>query len=119
MKTVITSVLLIATTTASAGNIYRCGNEYTDNVKLCNNKVELSINSTPPLVDDRVAAVTRYYEDKLALQAIESNRREFELTKAYLQSPRVTQTTNVTSISSASASAGIGYGGHDNKKTRE
>lgn len=102
MYKLISLAALLISCPALATDIYRCGNTYTD--KPCGKRV--LVTDDRPIAVDRMAAITRHYEGKLYLQAREYDQREFELTKAYIQSPRITQTTNVTSISSAGASAG-------------
>ena len=104
MKTLIQIIIFFAVVPAHAGDIYRCGNTYTD--QPCGKRV--LVTDDRPTDADRMAAITRHYEGKLYLQAREYDQREFDLTKAYIQSPRITQTTSVTSISSANAGASAG-----------
>ena len=51
MKTLILLVALVPAS-VNAAAIYRCGNLYTDDVKLCANPVTLSINAAPPQTVD-------------------------------------------------------------------
>jgi hypothetical protein len=104
MNTLILLAAIATTLPTSAAEIYRCGNTYTD--KPCGRLV--MITDDRPTDVDRTAAITRYYEGKLYLQALEYRQREFELTKAYIQSPHITQSTSVTSISGASAGSSSG-----------
>lgn len=52
MKSIIALTLLSASLSTVAAPVYKCGNLYTDNVKLCNTPVTLSINAAPAPVAD-------------------------------------------------------------------
>ena len=117
MKSIILATLgFFFSITAHAGDVYRCGNTYTDSPCSGGRVVALSSNSAEPSSDDRAAAITRYYEGKLHLMAVAYSERELELTKAYLSGSRVTQITNVTA--SAGAYAGASTGEHRDEHRR-
>ena len=94
MKLLIYITLSLLSTQAIAADIFQCGNTFTD--KPCGSKMNV-FNDTPSCAD-QVSAVKRFYEDKLYVLSREYGQREFELTKAYIGAPRVTQNTTVTTI---------------------
>lgn len=51
MKTLMLLTLMVPFTTASAA-MYRCGNLYTDDIKVCDKPITLNINATPPQPPD-------------------------------------------------------------------
>lgn len=90
-----------------ATEIYRCGNTFTDTP--CGEKIRL-FNDTPACTD-RVNAAARYYENRLYVLSREYGQREFELTKAYVGAPRISQNTTVTVIGGGSSSSSGASGG--------
>lgn len=88
---------------ASAGDVYKCGNEYTD--KPCGPKLNLHVQY--PSCDDRVAAIERYYKEVLSNQENFYRRREFELVNSMLRAPNVIQITNVRAQSGSYSGASV------------
>lgn len=105
MKCII-AIFVFLSGVAFAGDTYRCGNTYTD--KPCGTKVALFDDK--PSCDDRVAATIRHYEVAMRLLANDYANREFELTKAYIQSSKITQSTTVIGGGAHSYSGAAGGG---------
>lgn len=105
MKKILMVLLCVSSITAIAGDIYRCGDEYTD--KPCGPRVELNVHY--PTCDERVKATDRHYKTVISNMEADYRRRELYLIGSMLSAPHVTQITNVRAQSGAHSGASIEY----------
>lgn len=110
MKLLIVVITSLFLSPALATNIYYCNGTYTDTP--CGQRVKV-FNDTPTC-DDRVSATKRHYENQIYVIAKEYGAREFELINSYIQAPRITQNTTVTTIGGG---ASAGASGGDSRST--
>lgn len=116
MKRFFGLALIAIATNVGATEIYLCNGVYTDTP--CGKKSRVEVFDDRPACEDRVRATVRHYEGKLFLLDKEYKDREFQLVKAYVQSPKMTQTTNVISVGGGGMAGAEAKGGEATSSSR-